>query len=687
MTSLLTHLASLAGRRPRLATLAVLLGICGIVAGAVAAGGGFKDDFTVPGIEAQKAQDLLEQRFPAQSGTSATVVFHARDGKLARGDLAAPLAAIGKQPHVVSVEDLRVARDGRTAFAQVDYDKPADDLGAKPRERLKAATAGIAGVDVALAGEVIDGEATGGFPIGEVLGLVLAVVLLIVVLRSLRAAGNALLAAFAGIGLGFGLLLWASTLTDVPGLAPTLAGMLGLGTGIDYALLLAARQQEELRAGHPPVEAARRANATAGHAALTAAGIVLVSIAGLLVTGIPFVGRAGVAAGIVVLRGRPHVRDPAAGPLRTLGAQAPAAARARARRPCARRGARARPFATRRPWLALLAGGAVTAALAAPAVGLELGQPDDRNLSPEATQRQAYDRLAQFGPGVNGPLVVAVAGADAGTLQRLERGCAPTPTSPPWPSRSSTRPATPPSSPSPRAAARRTTAPARSSTACAPTRSRGAARQRRDRLRRRPHRPLPGRGGPHRLADPAVRGHRRRALAAAPARGLPVLEVSLLSALFNLASIVAAYGVVVLAFQTETGSSLLGVEQLPVVPYVPLFMFAILFGLSTDYNVFLLSRVREEWPPPRRPPRSDRGRLGGDAPDHRGRGRDHDRRLPRLRQRPGPGDQDDRRRARERRARRHHARPAVDGACRAHAARRPAVAGRRRQRAAQAALS
>ena len=152
-----------------------------------------------------------------------------------------------------------------------------------------------------MSGEPIDGAATGGFPIGELIGLVIAIVLLIAVLRSLRAAGNALLAAFAGLGLGFGALMWAAAATDVPGLAPTLAGMLGLGAGIDYALLLASRQQEELRAGHDPVEAARRANATAGHSAVTAAGIVLVSISGLLVTGIPFVGRAGVAAGLVVL--------------------------------------------------------------------------------------------------------------------------------------------------------------------------------------------------------------------------------------------------------------------------------------------------------------------------------------------------------------------------------------------------
>ena len=152
-----------------------------------------------------------------------------------------------------------------------------------------------------MSGEPIDGAATGGFPIGEVIGLAIAVLLLVAVLRNLRAARNALGAAFAGIGLGFGVLLWAVAATDVPDLALTLAGMLGLGTGIDYALLLASRQQEELRAGHAPLEAARRANVTAGHSALTAAGIVLVSISGLLVTGIPFVGRAGVAAGLVVL--------------------------------------------------------------------------------------------------------------------------------------------------------------------------------------------------------------------------------------------------------------------------------------------------------------------------------------------------------------------------------------------------
>ena len=188
------------------------------------------------------------------------------------------LATIGRQPHVVAVEDPfttpgRVSKDGATAYATVSYDQTATDLDSKARERLEQATAALpnAGIDVALSGEPIDGAATGGFPIGEVVGLAIAVLLLIAVLRNLRAARNALGAAFAGIGLGFGVLMWAAAVTDVPGLAPTLAGMLGLGAGIDYALLLAARQQEELRAGHSPTEAAKRANATAGHSAVTAA--------------------------------------------------------------------------------------------------------------------------------------------------------------------------------------------------------------------------------------------------------------------------------------------------------------------------------------------------------------------------------------------------------------------------------
>ncbi len=602
MTSLLSSIAALVGRRPRLATAAILLSLTLFIGGAVAAGGAFKDDFTVPGIESQRAQDLLEQRFPTQSGTDATLVFSADTGTLAKREINTALAKIADQPHVVSVDDLHLSKDGKTAFASVGYDRTAEKLDASARERLEDATAGLkrSGTGVAMSGEPIDGAATGGFPIGELIGLVIAIVLLIVVLRSLRAAGNALFAAFAGLGLGFGALMWAASATEVPGLAPTLAGMLGLGAGIDYALLLASRQQEELRAGHEPVEAARRANATAGHSALTAAGIVLVSISGLLVTGIPFVGRAGVAAGLVVLACAVMcvVLLPARF-ARSGRRLLPRRERDVTQAPRPARAAKA-PWATRRPGLALAAAAAVTVALAAPAAGLELGQPDDRNLSTDATQRQAYDRLsAGFGAGVNGPLAVAVTLPEDGArpaLQRLEKGIA---------------------------------ADREVASVAAPVVNRAgdtavitvtpqhgpqddATRELVDRLRAETiPAALQGTGArayvggrTARFGDEAEKIASRIPLFAAAVVGLSLLlllvtfrswRISLLSALFNLLSIAAAYGVVALAFQTETGASLLGVEQLPVVPYVPLFMFAILFGLSTDYNVFLISRVREEW--------------------------------------------------------------------------------------------
>ena len=611
MTTLLSRIASLVGRRPRAATLVVLLAVTAVIGGGVAVGGSFKDDFTVPGIESQQAHDLLEKRFEAQSGTQAVLVFSSGDAALkrpgAKRDIQSALAKIGRQPHVAGVEDPfhasgRLSGDGRTGFATVSYDQTATELDTAARDRLEDATSGLdrSGVDVAMSGEPIDGAATGGFPVGEVIGLAIAVLLLIAVLRNLRAARNALGAAFAGIGLGFGALMWAAAATDVPGLAPTLGGMLGLGAGIDYALLLAARQQEELRAGHSPLEGAQRANATAGHSAVTAAGIVLVSISGLLVTGIPFVGRAGVAAGLVVLACAVvcvvllPARFARAGrkllPRRERRQDGPAAP---ARTPRA-------PWATKRPGLALAAAGAVTLALAAPAVGLQLGQPDDRNLTTDTTQRQAYDRLAEgFGPGVNGPLVVAVSLPGGKTEKPLARL-------------------------TDRLAADREVADvatpvlnrARDTAVITVTPRHGPQDERTralvDRVRATA---IPAAlsgtsasayvgGRTARYGDEAEKIASRIPLFAGAVVGLSLLllfaafrswRISVLSAAFNLASIAAAYGVVALAFQTKAGAGLLGVEQQPVVPYVPLFMFAILFGLSTDYNVFLLSRVREEW--------------------------------------------------------------------------------------------
>jgi RND superfamily putative drug exporter len=258
------------------------------------------------------------------------------------------------------------------------------------------------------------------------------------------------------------------------------------------------------------------------------------------------------------------------------------------------------PWATRHPGLALMAAGAVTIALAAPAAGLELGQPDDRNLSTDATQRQAYDQLSKgFGAGVNGPLAIAVTLPDEGArpaLQRLEKGIA------------ADREVAGVAAPAVNQAGDTAviTVTPRHGPQDDPTRElvdRLRAETIPSALQGTDARAYVG-GRTARFGDEAEKISSRIPLFAAAVVGLSLLlllvtfrswRVSVLSALFNLLSIAAAYGVVALAFQTETGASLLGVEQLPVVPYVPLFMFAILFGLSTDYNVFLISRVREEW--------------------------------------------------------------------------------------------
>jgi putative drug exporter of the RND superfamily len=380
----------------------------------------------------------------------------------------------------------------------------------------------------------------------------------------------------------------------MPTLAPTMAAMLGIGAGIDYALLNASRHQEELRAGKAPREAAIRTNQTAGHAAVTAATIVLVSISGLLVTGIPFVGKVGVAAGVMVLVTSlvavlllpPLFVAAGRKMLSRKLATAPADEPVRA------------GWAVRRPRAALLIGGVIAVALAVPAAWLSIGQPDDGNLATDQTQRQAYDRLAEgFGRGFNGPLVVVVDGADAATAaERLRRAIADTPdvasvSEPTANERGDAALLTvfPDSAPQEQETAQ-LVSDLREQTI--PSALQGSGTD-----------ALVG-GYTARLVDEADKISARLPVFALTVVGLSLLmlvatfrsvKLAVLSAVFNLVSIAAAYGVIHLLFQTAAGASLVGVEVQPVVAYVPLFMFAILFGLSTDYNVFLLSRVREEW--------------------------------------------------------------------------------------------
>ena len=576
-----------------------------------AAGGTFSDDFKTPGTESQTALDLLQDRFPSQAGDTATVVFAVDDGTLTDGDRPAAIkqavTEIQGQPNVTAAVDPlsangkgQVSRDGRIAFVTVQYDKPASELGKEAGERLfdVGDTAEASGIEVSQRGQVIDIAQQQTAPVGELIGIAVAIIVLTLVFGSAAAMGITLISAIIALAGGLMLLTLGSAFTDFPSFAPTLGVMLGLGAGIDYALLTVGRYREQLAAGDEFHHAARVANSTAGVSVVAAGAIVVVAISGLLATGIPFVGRMGVGSAIVIA-------VVAVGAVTVLPMMMGAAGE-RLRPKQAKHTAPSKLFArwaerlTARPWIAAAVGTAILLVLATPFLGLRLGQPDDGNDSPDTTTRIAYDRLAEgFGPGFNGPLILAasLSGGSKDSLARLEKTISATPNvaavAPAQVNEAgdaATIAVIPKSSPQDQATSdlvtnlRDNVLP--DATAGTDTKVYvGGATATFDDLAQK-------------IAD-------RLPIFIALVVGLSILLlmavfrsvwVPLVSAVFNLLSIAAAYGVVVAVFQNGWGSSLLGVSgDVPIVSFVPLFMFAVLFGLSMDYNVFLQSRIREEY--------------------------------------------------------------------------------------------
>jgi putative drug exporter of the RND superfamily len=608
MALLLGRLAGAAAHHWKRSLVVVAVVLAGL--GALAATGtGFTDDFSTPGTESQQAYDLLSDRFPAQAGDTATLVFSVPDGTLRDGDrpdaIADAVAAVEKQPHVTAVADPlavdgQVSPDGRIAFTTVQYDQPAMDLGAAPGEALADVDeiTERAGIQTDRNGQIVDQAEQAEAPIGELIGLAVAIIVLTLVFRSAAAMLLTLLS--AGIALAGGLLLLAfgTRFADFPSFAPTLGVMLGMGAGIDYALLIVGRYREQLAAGDDVREAARVANTTAGTSVLAAGAIVVVAIAGLLATGIPFVGRMGIGSAIVVAA-------VAIGAVTALPVLMGAfAKRLRPRRPehvePSERFARWGRRLVARPWLAAGAGTLVLLVLATPFTGLRLGQPDDGNDRAGSTTRQAYDTLATgFGAGFNGPLVLAasVPAGDEAALEQVRDAVAADPGVA----------AVPPARFNEAGdAATLTVIPA---TSPQDERTTELVERLRDRVIPQATRgtgvDVHVGGATATFQDLSDKIASRLPIFIVLVIGLSVLLlmavfrslwVPLVSAAFNVLSIAAAYGVVVAVFQWGWGASLLGIDgEVPIVSFVPLFMFAILFGLSMDYNVFLQSRIREEY--------------------------------------------------------------------------------------------
>jgi len=590
-----------------LAAALVVLVLLGAAAGA---GGEAADDFEIPGTESQQALDLFRAHSPAFAGADSTIVFSVDQGTLEdhKPAIEGALADVGKLEGVESVgdpfgEEAQISQDGRIAAVDVRYTTDPADLDKEDGEALidAAETAQGDGVQVEERGILIDLASEQEAPVGELIGVAIAIVLLTLLFRSLAAMAATILGALIGVMVGQILLTALAAPLDLPAFASVIAVMLGLGAGIDYSLLIIGRYREQVAKGDTPRDASAKAAATSGASVVAAGVVVMVAIAGLLVIGIPFIGKLGLAAaigvGAVVLSALTILPIMIGAFKRWLRPKKPEHVE-----PSRFFGAWGEKV-TARPWVAIAGGVVLLLIFAAPVTQLRLGQPDDGNQPESRTQRVAYDQLSQaFGPGSNGPFLLAVdtpkdAPETQEQLTALEDALADTPgivsVAPAQPSEDgemATIFAIPETAPQDAAtsdlleALRQDVIPAA--------------------VEGTPLKVYVG-GNTAGFEDFSDKVASRLPLFIGVVIGLSVLLliaafrsvwIPLVSAVFNLLSIGAAYGVVVAVFQEGIGASLIGADSgVPVVSFIPVMMFAILFGLSMDYNVFLLSRIHEAY--------------------------------------------------------------------------------------------
>jgi RND superfamily putative drug exporter len=620
MADILYRLGHFAVRRRRAVIAFWVLALIGVVMLNGLLEGKTTDKFEIPGSESQQAFDLLNARFPAQSGSTAQLVFAAPDGQTLtnRSDattLAGALGAIRDQRGVVSVtnplQSGTVSANGRIAFAEVRYPVAGREVTSAQVNALEKAarTVESAGVRVDFGGEVISAHSRPTTSSSEAIGLLVAVVVLVLAFGSVLAMGVPIFTALIGVGVGISAIGILSAFTNLSSSAPILATMIGLAVGIDYALFIVTRHRQNLHTGLSVAESAARANATAGGAVVFAGITVVIALASLAVVGIPFLTAMGVAAAgtvavavLIAITLMPallgafghHIdRFKVPGIKTTTGAEQDA------HRTLSARWAR---NVTRRPGIALAAGVALMAVLAVPLLGLHLGMADAGTKPPASTERRAYDLLAKgFGPGFNGPLTLVVdlrgTANKQATLTRLA-GAVRGDTDIVAVGRATLNPTG-------------DTAVVTAVPASAPSST--ATQSLVNRLRHHVIPPIDTATG----AVVRVTGSTAANIDVSEkiAHALPFfmamvigLTMLLLLVVFRsvfvpvkaavaiLLSVGGAFGVIVAVFQWGWLKSAIGLhETLPIVSFLPIMMFAILFGLSMDYEVFILSRIREDY--------------------------------------------------------------------------------------------
>ncbi|WP_033323036.1 MMPL family transporter [Streptomyces yerevanensis] len=633
MATFLYKLGRLAFRRRHFVALiwVALLTLAGVGAASAPAAG--STSFSIPGTEAQKAFDLLEQRFPGASADGGTgrIVFKAPEGqKMTDADNKATVEKtveeLGGGAEVVSVTDPfttnAVSKDGTVAYTSVTYDAPGMELKDSTRDALEAAAdeAQSTGLTVDVGGDALQAAAEPG-AIGEVIGLAIAAVVLVLTLGSLVAAGLPLLTAIIGVGIGVATITALANALDLGDTTSTLALMIGLAVGIDYALFIVSRYRGELADGRDREEAAGRATGTAGSAVVFAGLTVVIALAGLSVVGVPMLTKMGLAAAgtvvvavLIALTMIPALLGYAGRKVRPTGEKRKArggdkavqSAKPEKSEPSKTQskpgmGTRWASFVIRRPVAVLLLGVVGLGAIAVPATQLELGLPDDGSQPTSTTQRRAYDLLSEgFGPGFNGPLMIVVdakesddpkAAATTVTdgIKGLKDVVTVTPAAFNKAGDTATITVIPDSKPSSVQTEDLVHAIRDQGTDVkADTNARvlvtGTTAMNIDFSQK--------------LTDALVP---YLALVVGLAFLLLIvifrsILVPLKAALGFLLSVLAALGAVVAVFQWGWLSGLIGVEETgPIMSMMPIFMVGVVFGLAMDYEVFLVTRMREAY--------------------------------------------------------------------------------------------
>ncbi|MEU4010502.1 MMPL family transporter [Streptomyces pseudogriseolus] len=598
-----------------------LLALAGIAAGAFVAGSAYSNDYKVPGTESGRAAELLKEGFPSLGGDSDSVVWHTSSGTVRDSGveqaMTRTLDRIEELPGVASVTGPyddggagRVSADGRTAYATVTFEHSGKDITSGEAQAVveTAKAAETDGLDVELGGSAVELSESSGGHTAEIVGVAVAAVVLFLAFGSLAASLLPIATALVSVGTAYAGIVLLGHVMTVADFAPMLGLLIGLGVGIDYALFIVTRHRRGLKRGLSVTEAATNAVATTGRAVVFAGATVCIALLGMLILRLNFLNGVAVAASLTVVLTVAASVTLLPALLSLIGTRALSR---KERRRLAEHGpepemptgfaARWSAFVERHPKLLGAVAVVVMAVLALPTFSLHLGTSDQGNDPKASTTRQAYDLLADgFGPGVNGPLtlVTHVDGAQDrlaldnldGTLRTTEGVASASPVTYNQGGDTAFLTVVPQSSPQ--------------------------SKQTSDLVDRLREDVLP-RAESGTSLDVHVGGVTagyddfasvivdKLPLFVGVVIGLGCLllllafrsiGIPLKAAAMNVAAVAGAFGVVVMIFQWGWGSELLGLGSAgPIEPFLPVIMVSVLFGLSMDYQVFLVSRMYEEW--------------------------------------------------------------------------------------------